>query len=122
MPPIHFSVTVWIFAPLAAGRMLEHVGLHVRDGAEALDHLELLEQLLLLHRVGVRIDHARLLRCGRQCRRHDESERQRAGDQSHMCQNFRHAMSPKIQAFFSGETGGAGYAAPPRMNQVAIVS
>ena len=50
MPPIHCSVTVRNIAPFAAGRMLEHVGLRVRDGAEALDHIELVEQLLLLHR------------------------------------------------------------------------
>jgi hypothetical protein len=39
-----------------------------------------------------------------------------------MCKNFRHATSPKIQVFFSGETGGAGYPAPPRINQVAMFS
>ncbi len=56
------------FAPIAPGWMLEHVGFHIRDGAAALDLVELLEQLLLLYRVGGRIDRARLLRRGRQCR------------------------------------------------------
>ena len=122
MPPIHFSVTVWIFAPLAAGRMLEHVGLHVRNGAAALDHLELLEQLLLLHRVGGRVDRARLLRRGRHCRRHDKCERQRAGDQAHMCKNFRHVTSPKIQASSVAKPAVRDVPRRRGCNQVAIDS
>ena len=43
--------------PVTANRVLEHVGPYVRNGATALNCLELLEQLLLFHRVGRRIDH-----------------------------------------------------------------
>ena len=46
----------------------------------ALNLVELLEQLLLLHRVGVGIDRAGLLRQRRRRQRHDAGKRERPGD------------------------------------------
>ena len=51
--------------------LLDGVGFGVGNGAAALDLVELLQQLLLLHRVGGRIDRVRLLR----------GDRRRDGDQ-----------------------------------------
>src|SRR6476620_11271740 len=78
--------------PVAADRVLNHVGLHIRNRAATLDCLELLEQLLLRYRARLRIDRAWLL-SGRGSRHCDhECERQRAGDQSRMSSKFRHAL------------------------------
>ena len=92
MPPIHFSVTVVEFAPLAAGRLLEHVGLHVRDGAAALDHLELLEQLLLLHHARLRIDRIRLLGACGVCADRQREEREGTDDDPKLRGKHRHLI------------------------------
>src|SRR5262249_23934949 len=42
--------------PIAPGRMLEHIGLGIRDRAETLNRLELIEELLLLDRAAIWID------------------------------------------------------------------
>jgi hypothetical protein len=48
-------------APFAAERLLEHIRLDVGNGAKPLDAGGLLQQLLLLDRIGSRVDDARLL-------------------------------------------------------------
>ena len=82
------------FAPIAAGRMLEHIGLGVGDRPAALDHLELVEQLLLFHRAAVRIDRGRLLgrRRGRHC--DDKRECEHASDEADPRKKRRHGISP----------------------------
>jgi hypothetical protein len=50
-----------IFAPSAARGLLDDIGFDVRDGAEALHPVKLLQQLLLMDRISVRVDRNGLL-------------------------------------------------------------
>ena len=61
MAPIQVQPHLMELPPHAPHRLLDHVGLGVRDGAEALDTVELLQQLLLLDSVRGRIDRIGLL-------------------------------------------------------------
>jgi hypothetical protein len=64
--------------PIAAGGVLKHIGLGIRDRAETLNRLKLIEQLLLLDSAGIRID---LRRDRRACRSNDhKQEPERCGD------------------------------------------
>src|SRR5271154_3648420 len=47
--------------PYPPHRLLDHIGLRIRDRAKALDAVELLQELLLLDGISVRIDRIGLL-------------------------------------------------------------
>ena len=98
MAPIHGSHTSWNWRHIRPMRLLDDIGFGVRDGAEALDAVELLQQLLLLDGVGVRIDRIGLL--GRNGCRSDgeDEERNRGNDEPDARANHRHGLSPLISA------------------------
>ena len=100
IPPIQRSVTLWKCRQSRPAGLFEHGRFHVRNADAALDRLELLQQLLLLHGIGRRIDHVRLLRRHGSRYRDNECERQRAGDQAHMRNKLRHAFPSCLQVFF----------------------
>ena len=54
-------------APVAAGRLLQHAGALVGNADPALNAVQLLQELLLLHRACGGIDRAWLLRLHRRC-------------------------------------------------------
>src|SRR6516165_10295843 len=76
--------------PIAPGWMLKHVRPGIWDRAEALDRLELIEELLLLDRTAIRID---LCRHRRMCRP-DDHEREPECDGADQREKSRHATSP----------------------------
>jgi len=77
---------------------MSDVNLDLRGQAAERQMAALLEQLLLLHRRGGRVDRTRLLRRDRHCRCDDKRERQRAGDQAQVRKNFRHNISPSFKS------------------------
>ena len=96
----HRQVGAAELLPVAALRLLDVVGLGVRDGAAAADDLHLLEELVLLHRARGRIDLRWLLRQRGHRGVNHEHQRQRADDETSACKTFRHETSHATASLF----------------------
>src|ERR1051325_2126804 len=100
-------------APVASGWLLEIVGFRVREGAAPADDLELLEELVFLHRLGRRIDRSVRIALRVCRRRHGDQQHQRqpAGEKAELREELRHSVSsPVVLSANAAAQGAAGAA------------